>query len=644
MPSIGYEIGQQAPEYQSDVKIGNDLSTETNFYKQQVAPQLISRLGSFLPTATQTVTSLATQFGKNAAKEGGKWFSKAGAGSAASVLGYVTGAASTLMNGLQAYSDTQAAKEKVDPGTIMDTSTRFTDTKFGQQYSVYGGADRDAIMDYIKQKNKLDRVNMGASYTTTGASFGGTVGGILGPVGAGIGTFLGGMIGATTGLSLAEKYNKEREEQAKRDITNANNAFYGFNTQSESVAGSKGLRQKHIYGLADEGKNVNQELGYPGKIGMVHTKNGIELGIQYGATGGGEIIIHPEERKVHVNDDGEKRVDNLPTGVPINSPNPNIEWGQTIILGNTTDKATGKKIADEARPYARAFEKNGDVRAFNKLMYFAGVQSNNLKNKNKDMYKADKDIYKADEGKLNWGELSSMIIPRMLQFGAISAANKKFTPTVTDPYAESNVSNQLKALYNLQHDPSQAIQNAKDAGRQATYAIRNSGGISSGQKAMMNAMNNHATAKSVNDVISAYNDKNIESQRAALGAALQAEESRAARRQQANLYTAEARAKAQEKPYAQQQAYLKSLHDMFGSFGLDVSQWFDNQENRKIALAAINRNNQDLTEKKPAKTVPTKNTYSSFIPQNLMQSSFYRNPFGVTLSSPSIVYNPFNRN
>lgn len=630
MSSTGYEMGTQVPTYESYDKAGSNLSSETQYYKSQFAPQLISRISSLATTATPFIEQLTQSVGKNAASTAGK----SALGSAAKVGGYIQGGINTLMNGMQAYADAQSAKEKIDGNTIMSTADQYTDSKFGQSYKTYGAADTDAIMEYVKQRNKVDKTNMALSYGNTGASALSTIGSIFGPIGSGLGLLFGYGIGATVGLNKGDQYAQERTEKAKMDVNNANNSFYAYNQQSESVAGSKGLRQQ--YGYADKGKSQNQKLGYPGKIGMVHTPNGIELGIQYGLGGGGETIMNPNSQSASVIEEGKKRVDNIPVGVPINSSNPDKEWADTIILGNTKNKNTGKTIADEGRDYARLIENDNKKmdrigrrtqelnkrNAYSKLMNLANIQAQNHQS----------GLYKADAGKVNWGEYASMIAPRLMQFGAIQAANQRFTPTVTDPYAHANVEGALNALGNLHYDPSQAIQTAKNTGRQTTYMINHSGGISGGQKVKMNMLNNYATARLINDIGAQYADKNIESKRTALGARIQAEDSNANRRQQANVYTAEAKAKAEALPYQQQQAYFKSLYDMFGAVGKDLNSYYQNLEARKYKNLIMGLYNKQLEREgttldalaveKPQLPTSLSQMRNPYLPQGMMAPYF----------------------
>lgn len=291
-----------------------------------------------------------------ALKGAGQSVSKTGMGAA----GYVAGGIGAALGTYGIINDAIGFNDRLKENDMMNMSSRGTSSKYGVSYDTYGGLDVNGIKDYTNAQNTASTLSMSMNGLGTGASIGGMIGG---PIGMGIGAAIGGIGGLVGGL-FGSKSRKQRVEDS---INSTLAAQQGYNLQAESEAGSKGLRNQYNITHADKGKNIQlTDNGKQGEIRMVHTSKGIVPGVMLGLAGKGESIYDPVDGTASVFDEGKKRVDNIPTGVPLNSNfTTNTDklkydnggsWAQQIIFGNLTNPMTGNSFADDAKPYAKILE------------------------------------------------------------------------------------------------------------------------------------------------------------------------------------------------------------------------------------------------------------------------------------------------
>lgn len=546
-------------------RAANIASLGQKFAPTMATANVADKLSSFTNKQIETGTKLATG---NAVKSGFN-----AAGTALGIAGSLYGAYNT-------YNAAQNFNNRISNSDMMNASGYTYNNIDGEQYKTYDGFDESGIIDYTKQQNKADTTNLALNAAGTGASVGGLVGNIIPGVGGIAGAAIGGIIGGLGGLLFGDSESEERMDQIKQGIANVNTAQQGYNTDSRSRAISRNMRRKFV---ADKGKNPTYNEGKVGDIRMVHTSQGIVPGIQFGLAGKGESIYNPNNGTASVYEEGQKRVDNIPTGVPLRKFNAGKEWGDTIIFGNRLNPFTGNTFADDAKPFSKILEQANKDNDMNINKHTRQLNIKNAQNKlnilaNQQMLTANCGKNRFDGGK--WGDYATMLLPHLGQMGMVLGSRQDYTPAYRESYVDDGTASDINQLYSLKYDPTQALSNINKASRAAKYNIINAGNLSSGQRAAINSANELAAASSKNDIIDQYNQKNIALKQAALQASIAAKQSNAQRLQNAREQAIARNDRAQAINDNFRQQYYANMAAQFGSIGKDLMAM--NQYNNAI--------------------------------------------------------------
>lgn len=466
------------------------------------------------------------------------------------------GALNSGINTVQAFNN---FKNRIDSSDMLNSSSRNTQTKYGVSYDTYGGFDKNGVLKYTNAQNDADITNSVLSSGSLGAS----IGSVLGPIGAGAGFLLGGITGGLFGSSSAKK----RLEKVQQDIKSTTQAIDAYNLQSETEAGSKGLRNKFYsqhapsYGIfADKGKNVGQS-SYSNQYGDIVTPSGVAKGkIQgYASPDEGEIDMSTGETIYNGNPNPyvkDKREDVVPVGVSGNSDEGAFDR-DIAIPGHQRD-LDGIMFADKARPY---FKENEYIKQeIDKVQNGKGDKATKkyMLNKLQNKYTANSDAIRAivdrqsrlsrfkqqlnaDCGKnarryINGKDLQPLIglAARLPYAIADQRAADAEQPYAQNSYVPNRTAQSaLNTLSSLYYDPSSSLSDLVRVGAQNRYNIANTGNLSSGQKAaLMSASNNQLAAQRYGILTDAYN-RNAQYKQAYANALMNYGQSEAAREQQA---------------------------------------------------------------------------------------------------------------
>lgn len=511
--------------------------------------------------AAYTKDAGLTQGVNKALEQGGVDSTSKGALSTAGKVASVAGAvysAYNLANDIASFSD------RIKGSDIEDMSSKTTQSKNGVMYTGYGGFDEQGIKDYTSAQNTQSKMSM----SLDGAGFGASVGSLIAP---GIGTIVGGVLGGIGGLVGSIFGSNSRRNKVLEEIRRTKEAQNNFNTQAESEAGSQGLRNEFYATHADKGKNPSSSTNI-GKPGIVHTAHGIVPGVIYGLAGKGESIYHPEDGAASVFTEGKKRVDNIPTGVPMNETRQ--DWNETVIFGNNKNPYTGNTFAEDAKPYAKVLEKQ-DKEHMNYLnKHTKEINRRNAMKKLNTLADQQKSVRqfeqsKFNEGKPHYGELAGVFLPHLEQMGPVLASRPSYTDASRSAYVDDNTGAAHYALLqNSRLDPTQALSNAEKTNRSNIYSINNSS-LSDGVKQKMLLSNSQQNLNNRNNIIQDYDTKSRAYVADSIKQWIASKQNSAARMQQAleSQFARNDKAQAIHDNFMQQ--YWANMAGQFGSLGKD---------------------------------------------------------------------------
>lgn len=588
--------------------------------------QNFSALTSGAAKTTLTGLDLAAGEGGRITVEGLKDVGQAASNAAKTGLnaaGYVAGGIGAALGTYGLVNDAIGFNDSLKENDMMNMSSRGTSSKYGVSYNTYGGLDVNGIKDYTNAQNTASTLSMTMNGLGTGASIGGMIGG---PIGMGIGAAIGGIGGLVGGL-FGSKSRKQRVEDS---INSTLAAQQGYNLQAESEAGSKGLRNQYNITHADKGKNIQlTDNGKQGEIRMVHTSKGIVPGVMLGLAGKGESIYDPVDGTASVFEEGKKRVDNIPTGVPLNSNSTTNtdklkydnggSWAQQIIFGNLTNPMTGNSFADDAKPYAKILEQYNKGKnnmnlskhtelvnrknAMNALNNLASIQSNVSK------YKCGK-VGKFDPGKPLNPLYTFAQAPFLIKDYTDALKETPYAPNsfVANPYGRQALDIQAASKY----DPSRLQEDARRLARQQNYTINQQGGLSSAQKLNFNMANNMNLANQYQNILQHKQEFDANRNQAYAQALMNYGADEARRGQTALATQQEAYAKAVGAKQRWQQQALKNMSSIIPAYLQNRSTYDQfmamyDLYNRQVKTDELRVNN-DIENQK------SKNAVSNYVP------------------------------
>lgn len=558
-------------------------------------------------------------FGLKAGEELTDKMAQQGVKGTLSSAGTALGVAGAAYGAYNVFNDARSFNDRITGSDIVNMSGRSTQSKNGVNYTSYSGVNSGDIMNYTSAQNTRDTASMTIDAAGTGASIGGLVGSAVPGIGTIIGTVAGGLIGGIGGLVGGLFGSSSRKDKVKESIENTKASMQGFNDQAEAVAGSKGLRDQFYSTHADMGKDA--AMSASGRPTFAKGLASPDEGMINLATGETKYLGSPLQWKKDV------RADVVPVGGADFEQNVAIP-GHKFINGKN-----GMTFADAARPYFKDNEQikmmidnveNGVGDKYTKLKNIMNLnrrkQLNTQAIRNIVSSQQAANPVMADKGKMPrfWeGFDSSMWLPtagRMLQAANLIGSKQNYNPTSQNSFVENPYEGRaLSQMANMRYDIAPQLTEALNTGRQNVYNIKNTAGLTAGQKAAMYIKSNQMQRDAINKAFSDMNNQNNQYKLNYASALMQAGQDRAHRMQQANATQQDMLAKAYGTRFAANQAYANSINNLLQSSIGDYTSMVDKKnaidyqnkyiglfnqqlkDNKEIALAQLNRNNGNAT-------------------------------------------------
>lgn len=357
-----FEIGHVPtnPGYQTNKEVvstnafqsnaGYDMRGDTQAVRSSILPSALTGLSSMGNAAMNFAQNYTTEAAAKAAQAAGNTAAKAGMntlGKAVSIAGALYGTGSMIKDFVD-FSD------RLHGNDLENMAATSTATKNGVAYKSIDGFNEAEAMRYTNAQNTQGTL----SAALNGASAGMSAGSLGGPWGMAIGAVAGGLTGLFGGLFGSSK----RKEKVEQDILATKGLHYGANTQNESEAGSKGLRNQ-FYGNADSGKAPGQTLG-GSNYGMIQTPSGPTYGKIEGLASPDEGQIDMATGETQYNGSKnmnviDRRADVIPVGIT-GYANGGAFDQNVGIPGHQLD-INGRTFADNARPLFKMNEQLKDA-------------------------------------------------------------------------------------------------------------------------------------------------------------------------------------------------------------------------------------------------------------------------------------------
>lgn len=385
---------------------------------------------------------------------------------------------------------------------IMANTNQFSSSTHGVGYQMHENVDRQAELKNVRATNTANTFSSVAS----GAALGGTIGSIVPGIGTAIGAGLGGVIGGVASIFGGKK----RKRDANETLNSAQSQLNTIDNFNRGVAASKGLQNEFYeqYGNPENQILITKDgVDYYNKknnmnVGLAQTKNGLAFAPVNAIANGKEKIVNTdEERASRIAGDGKE------------NKHLYLEEGDKVI----TDKFG---LAKKADPYVQAvnninqvIDQISNMANYQKTEASRGIANNVIKAKvnalkqERSQYNevlkgiADEQSYLRSIGLLkqdpsylphasngfDWGNVVSGIAGMATGLGqyinASSQKIKKPNSYVPNTYAQSA----LNTLGGLRIDNKPIMDEITSADAAAKYGIRNSGGLSQGQRHAMYA-------------------------------------------------------------------------------------------------------------------------------------------------------------
>lgn len=415
-------------------------------------------------------------------------------------------------------------------------------------------------MNQLRKENTSNTLQLIGSGATLGASIGG-------PIGAGIGA-LTGLVGGIFGGNSKKRELRRRMNEVRKDLSYENN-------YNQASAFDQSIKQNNIN--TNNGPLYGANKGFDGNMNTynkVWSPDGFQYGNTNSVVGKGESIINFNSGKGSIVTKGKRGVDNQPSSV-----NPDDD---TVILGNDINWVTGNRFSDDAMPYTNQLQK------INKIEKEAGKYGN-LSSLSKHTKKVQEKIispYKkqimnslktyADQQKAQhdiegYGSMQAYDrgydgwIPSALN--AISSIGnyintKNQSLRKPNSYQANTYENQaLNQLRNININPYGYLRPMNDISRRYNYSINNSGGLTSGQKALQKVSVALGTQRNIADILNKIDEQNNKYKSAYAEALLNTGASNAQRRQQAYQYDNETYSQAHGAKQQMLQTYRNDLYN-----------------------------------------------------------------------------------
>lgn len=540
-PTIQNAISSATPYYslfKSPLKKWATYNSAARSVAGNAANSMLSPIGNTLANYGTSVmpsfTQQAANFGANAfkssigspaltnatgqlAQEGTKQTLKSTLGTLGTAAS-VAGAAYGLYN----LGSGLAKGPNIPNASLMDKShDETTQSINGVDYTTKSLGNTSQFEQMLKNNensrllsNSISGVGAGVGTALATGALAGTSLGLPGII---VGGLLGGLIG---GIGSLIGRNKRKQELQKR-INGLTQSYDNYNTQSESVAASQGMRndfydntydQSGLYN-ADKGKtaipynlmNGNAPAGY----GMVFDKDGYHFGPRNARIGKGETVINYNEGKLAYVDKGKKRADDQYTSAQ--------EGDDNYIAGNDIDITNGVSFADQVAPASKRYmqleemknriqkSKHGDEKTKQlnlqqiKQMQQQLVESTKEPMKRQDMQHNMQNQYDGYMPQYSHGKFDFSWVQPLMYLGAYGIPNKQYdyyknsVPYAANSYVRNaNADRALNTLAQLRYDPYDQVRALRSAYGQGLYGIRQQGGLSAGQRMnMMSSINNN---------------------------------------------------------------------------------------------------------------------------------------------------------
>lgn len=533
--SSGYQQNSNVPNFSAyksnpgydmtnDIRQTNASAIGTGLSK---AGQMASNLGSMFQGYTSTAAANAANvaaanaintaggtIAKQTIKEGGKALADAvteGGGTAVkaglSTAGKVAGAVGAAYGAYSVANDIMGYNNYLKGSDLQSMTSTNTQSKYGVNYTTYGGFNSGQAMDYTNAQNRSASVNTTMDAMGTGASIGGLVGSIWPGAGTAIGTAIGAGVGALSGWIGSWFGGKSRKQKVQDEINATQKAQEGYNTQQEAEAGSQGLRNQFYETHANKGKNPTFNNGKPGNIGIVHTADGVQLGRQFGLAGKGEIIYDPVKGKASEYKEGKVGVDNIATGTPLGEEG---NWNPTVIFSKTHKYFNGESPADYVKPWLKFLNDTDNDNDMNLAKHTKEVNRKNALRIFNNAAIAQRQISNQEQGMFDGGkEFAQTLIPRFAQMANIFSTYGHVNPRAYNTYVSSGADEPIRGMYSLRYDPTQELNSVNRSYKESLNNIRNAGSLTAGQRSALMLQNSNKAAQLRNDIYGNAQSKNL---------------------------------------------------------------------------------------------------------------------------------------
>lgn len=503
---IGYQpgVGVNTSGFSSTPQY--DMSSQVSEQQRAIVPTAISGALNLGGTGYQIFSNYITP---KAAEKATQAAASTGVGTATkaglTALGKIAAGAGALYGGLNIANDIVGYSDRLRGDDLQNMSSTNTQSKYGVNYTTYGGFDEQGVRDYTHAQNTASTLSLALNGAGTGMS----IGSFFGPIGAGIGAGVGALGGWLGGLL---GFGKSRKRAVEKAITDTKRMQGLYNLQAESEAASQGLQNQFYNGFtADRGRDA--------KVG-IENANGLaspDETVQDMTTGETQYLGSPSPNVK----DPRKDV------IPVNVGDMDAIAGHDVDLA--LERITGERrtFADQAASYAKENERiksmmdkveNGDGDAATKKRNIENLEN---------MYKRNSDeirniMNRQSMQHYSCGKTPTARFDRGLGVhpaysflsGLPYALQEQIAVNREVPYAQNSyvpnasADSALGILGSLRYNPTNALNAVTNAHRQSLYDINQAGNLSSAQRTMLRSDANAKYGKNRAAVYNAAQETN----------------------------------------------------------------------------------------------------------------------------------------
>lgn len=517
--------------------VGGSLTPNQLFSKSIYDP---SKLSKTLPATTmKKIKNLIPSDSQNVGKSMGG-------------AGYVSGAIGALNTAMDIVN---SSKPTVTKEELMSTAKSHSINVNGIQTEQYGPIDTSAA--------DVDVAGSAVSGLASGAASGAALGSVIPGLGTVAGGVIGGVIGGIGGLFGGKSKKKAQEEAARKaqEEIHRKNQFLLENAQAKSLKMKEAeeigdMENQPLFHRWAYGKDpdVNPNTGATYKNYTVNTAQGKQTMPQNAWVSKGEVIKSADGSMYRVKE-GKN-----------DTARAYIRPGDTIYSKSIVNPETGNKIAD-------------DVELYDALGILPRLEMNQ-KMKRNELRKYKCGIEKFGLGAEGYANILSSVAGLLGSYKQYSEASKPlYTPSVS---TENAYLGMIPKLMSLRQDYYPLWHQNREIEARGKSSIRNSGGLSAGQKALAYASLYNNTqqnnAKALFDTQLANNQLKSKAYETALSVGAQD----AARKQQANIFNTEMLSKAHNSSLqGRQMAMYNGINALQNYF---ANQFKINQFNKTLAM------------------------------------------------------------